>query len=267
MPLVGESVIAPALAREVHALHLQERRLEKTWRIEAAQAAGQSIDGRVTDRPPQVRHRPTVAVLDLRRPAGDPAGVMAALIQEHVQTRVVILSDSLTGASAHAALASGVSACVSKCADADELRCAVLRVARGERIVSPSLLDGLLAEIPARATAPASALSARERAILELVAIGHTSREIGQRLYLAPSTVKTYMNRVYEKLGVQGRTAAVVEALRRGELSEHALGPAERAPAVRAPRFRQGAAGHARLSPATATAVSAAAPDASLDVA
>jgi two-component system nitrate/nitrite response regulator NarL len=165
-------------------------------------------------------HRPDVAILDVRRPAGGAPGVMAALVSEGIATRVVILSDSLFGASAYAALAAGVSACISKRADADEVRSAVAAVARGETVVSSSLLNDVLAEIRAQAIARREPLSERERSILEPVARGHSSREIGQRLFIAPSTVKTYMARVYKKLGVHGHTAAVVEALRRGELRE-----------------------------------------------
>jgi DNA-binding NarL/FixJ family response regulator len=189
-----------------------------------------------------LRHRPTVAVLDLRRPACDPAAVMAMVIQERLQTRVAILSDSLSGGSVHAALAAGVSACLSKFAEGDELRTAVIRVARGERVVSPSLLNGLLDEIRVQAAPPRKVLSPRERAILELLAAGHNTRQIGQRLHLAQSTVKTYMTRVYEKLQVHGHTAAVVAAIRLGEISDPGPPSSEGSSAMRASAGRRVAA-------------------------
>jgi two-component system, NarL family, nitrate/nitrite response regulator NarL len=166
------------------------------------------------------RHRPTVAVLDVRRPGCDGPSIMGALLQDGQLTRIVILSDSVTGPAVYATLAAGASGCVSKSSDAEELRRAVTAVARGEVFVSPGLMNDVVAEIRHRAPADRDLLSPRERAILELVAQGCSSREIGERLYLAPSTVKTYLHRVYQKLGVRGHTAAVVEALRRGLIGE-----------------------------------------------
>ena len=58
-------------------------------------------------------------------------------------------------------------------------------------------------------------LSPREREVLKLIASGRSIPAIAQELYLAPSTVKTHVQRLYEKLGVSDRAAAVAEAMRR----------------------------------------------------
>jgi two-component system, NarL family, nitrate/nitrite response regulator NarL len=178
------------------------------------------------------KHRPDVALLDARRGTGDAITAMGVVLQDRVPTRVAILSDSLTGASVYAALAAGVSACLSKRAEADEVRSAVEAVSRGEVVISPALLKMLVEGIPAQAARGSGSLSGRERTILELVALGLTSRQIGERLSLAPSTVKTYMRRVYEKLGVHGHTAAVAEALRRGVIGEVETTAPESSPAT-----------------------------------
>jgi two-component system nitrate/nitrite response regulator NarL len=54
--------------------------------------------------------------------------------------------------------------------------------------------------------------------VLRLTAEGHSAPEIGRRLYLSAATVKTHLQRIYEKLGVTDRAAAVAEAMRRGLL-------------------------------------------------
>jgi ATP/maltotriose-dependent transcriptional regulator MalT len=61
-------------------------------------------------------------------------------------------------------------------------------------------------------------LTERETAVLRLVAEGCTNAEVGRRLFVAESTVKTHLLRVFGKLGVDDRTAAVTHALRLGLL-------------------------------------------------
>ena len=64
----------------------------------------------------------------------------------------------------------------------------------------------------------AQALSPREREVLDFIAQGRSIPAIAAELYLAPSTVKTHVQRLYEKLGVGDRAAAVAAAMRRGLL-------------------------------------------------
>ena len=61
-------------------------------------------------------------------------------------------------------------------------------------------------------------LTAREREILGMTADGHSAPEIAERLTLSPTTVRTHLQHLYEKLGVSDRAAAVAEAMRRGLL-------------------------------------------------
>ena len=61
-------------------------------------------------------------------------------------------------------------------------------------------------------------LSPRERQVLQVVARGLSNSQIGAELYITEATVKTHLLRAYSKLGVDSRTAAVTEALRRGLL-------------------------------------------------
>jgi two-component system nitrate/nitrite response regulator NarL len=61
-------------------------------------------------------------------------------------------------------------------------------------------------------------LTAREREILALTADGHSAPDIAEKLTLSPTTVRTHLQHLYDKLGVSDRAAAVAEAMRRGLL-------------------------------------------------
>ena len=61
-------------------------------------------------------------------------------------------------------------------------------------------------------------LTPREREVLQLISEGMSAPEIGKRIHLSPTTVKTHLHTLYEKLGVRDRAAAVAEAMRRGLL-------------------------------------------------
>ena len=78
--------------------------------------------------------------------------------------------------------------------------------------------SGLVEQIRAHAGKDAPTLTPREREALTLIAEGVSAPEIGRRLHLSTGTVNTYLQGLYEKLGVSDRAAAVAEAMRRGIL-------------------------------------------------
>ena len=92
---------------------------------------------------------------------------------------------------------------------------AVVRLLKGSDVVDPELAAGLAAEIRRRNEPEVPALSPREREVLKLIAAGRSIPAMAKELFLAPSTVKTHVQRLYEKLGVSDRAAAVAEAMRR----------------------------------------------------
>ena len=92
----------------------------------------------------------------------------------------------------------------------------VLDCANGRDVVPAVLAAGLAGEIRRRGEAQTPALSVREGEVLNFIAQGLSIPAIAAELYLAPSTVKTHVQRLYEKLGVGDRAAAVAAAMRRG---------------------------------------------------
>jgi DNA-binding NarL/FixJ family response regulator len=99
-----------------------------------------------------------------------------------------------------------------------ELAEAVRTAARGETVLTGRLAGKLLTGM--RQRSEPAALSPRETQVLRLASEGHTNAAIGRALHISTTTVKTHLMRVYDKLGVSDRTAAVSQAIRRGLLPD-----------------------------------------------
>ena len=98
-----------------------------------------------------------------------------------------------------------------KDAPEEALHTAVLDTAQGKRTLAPEVAN-LLAE---RLTQPDTALSARELELLQALATGESNKQIAKRLFISEATVKTHLIHIYQKLGVDTRTAAVSTARER----------------------------------------------------
>lgn len=160
-------------------------------------------------------HLPDVALLDFRMPGLDGAQVAAAARRDQLPTRVLIVSAHDESAIVYQALQEGVAGFLPKESTRSEIVNAVLDCAKGRDVVSPRVAGGLVGEIHRRAQPTGPILTPREREVLDGIAKGQSVPAIAAKLYLAPSTVKTHVQRLYEKLGVSDRAAAVAEAMRR----------------------------------------------------
>jgi two-component system nitrate/nitrite response regulator NarL len=160
---------------------------------------------------------PDVALLDVRMPALDGLVILTKLRQRGATARVLLISGGDDSEVAHEAIAQGAAGFLSKDAEEAEIAEAIVSVAHGHSVLSPALQSGVLELIRTRARG-AVELSGRERDLLELAAAGLNTAEIARRLYLSPNTVKTYWQRLYEKLGASDRASAMAEAIRRGLL-------------------------------------------------
>lgn len=164
------------------------------------------------------KESPDVALLDYQMPGMDGAQVAAAVVRDELPTRVLLVSAHADSALVYHALQQGAAGYLPKESSRSEIITAVLDCAAGRDVLDPKLASGLAAEIRRRSEPSGPTLSAREREVLKLIADGGSIPMIAKQLFLAPSTVKTHVQRLYEKLGVGDRAAAVAEAMRRGLL-------------------------------------------------
>jgi len=162
------------------------------------------------------REDPDVALVDYEMPGIDGLGVVHAAVRDGLRTRVLLLSAHTESAVVFQALQEGAAGYLSKDAKRDAIVEAVLDVARGRTVVPAELAAGLAGEIRMRAQAAGPALSERERQVLAAFARGMSVPQVAAELFLGVSTVKTHTQRLYDKLGVSDRAAAVAEGMRRG---------------------------------------------------
>lgn len=163
-------------------------------------------------------HRPDVALVDYRMPGLDGAQVAAAVQHDDPPTRVLIVSAHDESAIVYHALQQGAAGFLPKESTRSEIVNAVLACAKGQDVLSPSLAAGLASEVRRKAQPSGPTLSPREHEVLRLIAAGRSIPSVAEELFLAPSTVKTHVQRLYEKLGVSDRAAAVAQAMRQGLL-------------------------------------------------
>lgn len=120
--------------------------------------------------------------------------------------RVLVVSDrdQVRRVDIARAVAAGVTGYLARDAEATTIKRAIFDVARGRAVTPP------------RADPASSELTEREEQVLALTAVGFSAPQIAERLHIGTTTVKRHLQRVYLKLGVSDRAAAVTEAMRRG---------------------------------------------------
>lgn len=159
--------------------------------------------------------RPDIVLMDLRMPGGDGVSATGTMLSRVPGVRVVVLTTYESDQDILRAIEAGASGYLLKDTSPAELADAVRAAARGETVLAPSVASTLVRQV--RRPAP-SALSARESEVLRLVARGMTNADIGRRLFISEATVKTHLMRVFNKLDVADRTAAVTTAMEHGLL-------------------------------------------------
>jgi two-component system nitrate/nitrite response regulator NarL len=159
---------------------------------------------------------PTVAVVDLRLPELDGIAIAHAVTRDGLATRLLLLTAFADEVLVYRALEAGASGYVTKDATQEEIARAIHAVSQGMTQIAPDLAAGLARQIRSRSQNDAPVLSEREREVLELLCEGLSAPQIGERLVLGTSTIKSHLSHLYEKLEVSDRAAAVAVAMRRG---------------------------------------------------
>ncbi|MFE3099164.1 response regulator [Nocardia tengchongensis] len=156
------------------------------------------------------RLRPDVVLMDLQL-GGDMDGIEAT---RRITTtlrpapHVLVLTTFDTDADITRAIAAGATGYLLKAERPEELFAAIQAAAQGRTALSPPIADRVLH----RMRNPQPALTARELDILGQLAQGLGNREIAKALHVSEATVKTHLGRIYDKLGVDNRAAAVAVA-------------------------------------------------------
>jgi DNA-binding NarL/FixJ family response regulator len=156
--------------------------------------------------------RPDVAVVDMRLPDGDGVDLCRRLRAggRDGLPRCLVLTAFDDEQALVAAIEAGASGYLLKQVRGQDLVTAVREVAAGRSLLDPVTTARVLERIrKGREPDQFSALTDRERRVLELLGEGMTNREIAERLFLAEKTVKNYVTSVLAKLGMQRRTQAV----------------------------------------------------------
>jgi len=157
---------------------------------------------------------PDVALIDIMMPHMDGAQAITRLRTRFPSVRPVILTGHTEIEYAHAALAAGAAGYVLKDATPDQVEQAIRLAAHGDMYLDPAVAGGLTSRLVAGTGL--AALTEQERNVLALVAQGLSNREIGTRLHISESTVRSHMSSVLAKLNLTSRTQAALLAVREG---------------------------------------------------
>ncbi len=153
---------------------------------------------------------PDVIITDMRMPEFGGMMLLERLAAELPQIRTLVVTASEKAETLLDAVAAGASGYLTKQTGRQELCQAVITVAGGGSIITPTLAGHLLREYSqaSKGEAPSARplLGSREHEVLRLVAQGLTDKEIGAKLYISPRTVQNHLTRVREKTGLRRRS-------------------------------------------------------------
>jgi two-component system, NarL family, response regulator LiaR len=160
---------------------------------------------------------PDIVLLDIRMPEMDGLETARRIRVRHPKVGIIILTAYDDRQFVVEAVRAGARGYVLKARDAEHLIQTVRLVAGGNMVIDPQLVVALAEELSGASERDrkSETLTARELEVLQLLAFGHTNKDIAEQLFISPDTVKTHLEHIFEKLGTSDRTAAVAEALRR----------------------------------------------------
>lgn len=166
------------------------------------------------------RHRPAVVVMDLRMPHIDGIEATRRLRERQPSPPVLVLTTFDDDELLSGALRAGAAGFILKDASAEDLVRAVRRVAAGDAVLDPAVTSRVLETYrsapPGQRPAVEDQLSARELDVLRLMGRGLTNAEIAEALVISELTVKSHIGRIFTKLDLRDRAAAIVYAFDNG---------------------------------------------------
>ena len=189
--------------------------------IEGMSVVGETGDG--TEALAMIRSmQPDLVLLDISMPGLNGLEIAERVAKELPQVRIIVLSMHATESYVADALRAGVVGYLRKSAAVAELPVAIDAVSRGEVYLSPGISREVLEALRSGGAPPGPlvGLSSRQREILQLIAEGHSSKEIGFRLGISSKTVDTHRAQIMERLGIHNVQGLVKFAMRAGLVPE-----------------------------------------------
>jgi DNA-binding NarL/FixJ family response regulator len=161
---------------------------------------------------------PDVVFMDVRMPGMDGIEATRRIRQAAPTTKIILITIDESRGAISDAIQAGVSGYLLKDASPDALVDAARNAIEGNAVIHPQLTKTFIEEVRlGEGEGPrATPLSKREREILQKVADGSTTRQVATELGISPHTVKTHLERIFEKLGANDRAQAVAIAIRTG---------------------------------------------------
>jgi DNA-binding NarL/FixJ family response regulator len=164
-----------------------------------------------------VQLEPDVVFMDVRMPGISGIEATKQIRKANPGTKVILITIDESRGAISEAIQAGVSGYLLKDASADALVDAAKQAVEGRAVIHPQLTKTFIEEVQHADEAPTTTpLSKREREILQMVANGSTTKEVARDLGISPHTVKTHLERIFEKLGANDRAQAVAIAIRTG---------------------------------------------------
>jgi DNA-binding NarL/FixJ family response regulator len=160
--------------------------------------------------------KPDVVFMDVRMPGMNGIEATRQIRKDHPDTKVILFTVDESRASISEAIQAGVNGYLLKDVSVDELINAARLALDGKAVIHPALTQAFIEEVRLVNRPQESPLSRREVEILQKVAYGATTKEVASQLGISPHTVKTHLERIFEKLGANDRAQAVAIAIRQG---------------------------------------------------
>lgn len=167
---------------------------------------------------------PHLVLMDIAMPGLNGIDAMARIVKDFPETRVIILSMNAAEQYVLQAMRAGAAGYLLKNTSPAELEQAVRSVARGETYLSPAISGHVIGGLLRGGTeaAPGERLTARQREVLQLIAEGHTTKEIARKLGLSVKTVETHRQQLMERLDIHEVAGLVRHAMKIGLIGPEA---------------------------------------------
>ena len=164
-----------------------------------------------------IRSKPDVVIMDVRLPDGSGVEACRAIRESNPDIKVIMLTSYADDEALFASIIAGASGYLLKQTRGQAVVDAVITVGSGRSLLDPDVTGKVLERLrDARAEDPALAsLTDQERKVMAGLAEGRTNREIGETLFLSEKTVKNYVSRILDKLGLARRAEAAAYMAKR----------------------------------------------------